>query len=717
MAMLDLDANVTRYLFEAEALPEDTFQVVRFAGMEELSQLFRFELTLVSDDPNVNFADVVNKPATFTLMRGPEQVPVHGLVSHLEQAGKSRDDYIYRAVLVPRLWRLTLSYQSRIFQQMNLPDILTEVFEQNGLTSSDFRLDLKESYKPKEYCVQYQETDLNFVMRLMEHEGLCYFFKHEDTDVLIITDDRSGHELIEDDDMPFRDGSGMQTRGTEFVDELVYREQIVTGEVLSKDYNYMTPDTTVEGTAQANGTMPGQHYEFGDQAADASESERLAGLRAEEFECRRRILQGQSNNMAFRVGFQFTLSEHFREDLNSQHLITRVVHQGSQQEAMRGGPGSDGSGEVEYSNTFTCIPASVQYRPPRVTPKPQIPGLASAKLESAGGDYAYVDEEGRYHVRFAFDKGDAAQGSASLPVRLAQPSAGAGYGTHLTSLAGTEVVLAFENGDINRPVIIGALYNGAKKSPVVAENKMQNIIRTAGSNQLILDDTKDKAQITLNTPDNHRLFFDDDKDAIIIESTQKHKITLDDLNRRIEVKTTNGHFVKMQDVKDKPEEGRIDIQSGTGHRVTIDDKEKLITITDKEKKNLFQIDIGNKKLTIKSAEGDIELLAEKGVIDLKAKTLNLESSADTTVKAGGNYKSEAGANYEAKAGANYEAKAGANYTQKAGANLNSEATANHTIKGLQVKSQGSVQNDVSGTLVNVKASGINTIQGALVKIN
>lgn len=718
--MPELDANVARFYFEAESLPDDTFQVVSFTGVEEVSELFRFELTLVSEDPNVDFAQVVNQAATFTLLRGTEKVPLYGLVSHLEQAGKAQDFYIYRAILVPRAWRLTLTYQSRIFQNQNVPDILSAVLQEAGFSSSDFKLDLKASYKPIEYCVQYRETDLNFISRLMEREGICYYFDHTDVDVLTITDDRTGHALIEDDTIPFRDGAGMQTGGAEFINEAVYREQVVTGEVLVKDYHYMTPETTIEGLEVANGDMPGRHYEYGDHALDTGESKRIAKLRAERFECQRRILRGRCNSVAFRPGFKFTLSEHYRSDLNAEYLLTRVVHTGSQREAMGGGGGSGSTSDEGYHNIFICIPATVPYRPPRVTPVPTVPGLATAKLESAGGEYAYVDDEGRYHVRFLFDKGDAAQGSASLPVRLAQPSAGPNYGTHLTSLAGAEVAVAFVNGNINRPVILGTMANPSNKSPVVSENKMQNIIRTAGGNQLILDDTKDKAQITLNTPDNHRLFFDDDKDAIIIESTKKHKVTLDDKNAKIEVKTTDGHFVLMDDKNKK-----INLQSKDGHRISVDDKEKLMTMVDESGDNLFQIDIGNKKLTIKTAQGDIEMLAESGVIDIKGKTINIESSADTNVKAGGNYKSEAGSNYEAKAGQNYKAEAGMNFDaeagmnlkQKAGMNLDSEATMNHTIKGLMVKAEGSVQNDVAGAMVNVKASAMNTIQGALVKIN
>ncbi|ARA91965.1 MAG: type VI secretion system tip protein VgrG [Bacteroidetes bacterium] len=722
--MPELDANVSRFYFEAESLPADTFQVVRFSGLEELSHPFRFELTLVSEDPDIDFAAVVNHAATFTMLRGTERVPRYGIVSHLEQAGRTGDFFLYRAVLVPRLWRLNLQYQSRIFQHQSLPDILGAVFEEAGLSASDVRLDLHASYPPIEYCVQYRETDFNFVSRLMEREGLCYFFDHMDADVLVITDDRAGHPRIEDDKIPFRDGAGMQTGDAEFINELIYREQIVTGEVLVKDYNYMTPETTIEGTEVVHKDMPGRHYEYGDRAADTAESKRLARLQAERFECRRRLLRGRGNCVAFSPGFTFTLYEHYRKDLDAEYLITRVVHEGSQQEAMGGGAGFDAAGEQGYHNRFVAQPATVPYRPPRVTPVPTIPGLATARLESAGGEYAYIDEEGRYRVRFAFDKGDAAQGNASLPVRLLQPSAGPNYGTHLTSLAGAEVLLAFENGDINRPVIVGAAPNPSNKSPVVSENKMQNIIRTAGGNQLILDDTKEKAQITLNTPDNHRLFFDDDKDAILIETTKKHRVTLDDKNARIEVKTTAGHFVKMQDGKNAGE-GRIDVQSEAGHRLTIDDKEKLMTMVDESGDNLFQIDIGNKKLTIKTAQGDIEMLAESGVIDIKGKTIHIESSADTTVKAGGNVKSEAGSNYEVKAGMdlkaeagmNFSAEAGMNYTQKAGMNLDSEASMNHTIKGLMVKAEGSVQNDVAGTLVNVKASAVNTIQGALVKIN
>ncbi|GMQ82695.1 MAG: hypothetical protein BMS9Abin05_2153 [Rhodothermia bacterium] len=722
--MPELDANVARYHFEASELPDDTFSVVSFTGQEKISGLFRFEIQLVSDDPQISYDDVVNKRAKFIMMRLGEKVPISGIVSELKQGPRVKEYYHYTAVLVPSLWRLTLNYGSRIFQKMKVDEIVKQIFDDSGIAPNDFRFDLKRSLKPREYCVQHQESDFNFISRLLEHEGICFFFEFdEDRDRVVIVDDRQKHTEIDGEDtITFHEGAGLRPTNVEAVFSFAPCHQIVTGTVVLNDYNYRTPQVSLKVESKINGDMPGEHYEYGNHFEDSSSGNELAKIRNEEIECQRVVISGESVCMGFRSGFLFTLEDHFRDDLNEEeYLLVELEHHGSQKRALAMELGFRLSDEEEpeeedilYGNQFYCIPASVQFRPARITAKPKVSGIMTGKVESAGGDYAYIDEEGRYRAKMHFDVETAGTAEATRPIRMSQPHAGPDYGMHFPLHANAEVVWACVNGDVDRPIIIGGIPNPSQKSPSVAENKMQNVVRTKSGNQLIMDDTLEKAQILINTPDANRMIFDDDEDNITIETTNKHKITLDDKNKRIEVKTTNGHFVLMQD-GENANGGKITVQSEAGHRISINDMDKLITLVDESGDNIFQIDIGNKKLTIKTEEGDIEMLAEQGTIDIKAKTLNIETSEDTNITAN-NIKSEASMDHEMKA-SNIKMDASMNFEQQAGVDLKSEAGVNHSISGLQVKSEGSVQNDVAGAMVNVKASAINTIQGSLVKIN
>jgi type VI secretion system secreted protein VgrG len=714
-SIADRAANVALYSFESAQLPPDTFQVLRFEGTEGISEPFKFELQLISNDPDIEFSKVVNEMATFTMMRGDEEVPVHGIVTDFSLHGRTEDYVVYRATLRPRLHRLTLSYGSRIFQEKKVEDILRTVLQEDGLSSSDFRFALQESYSSREYCVQYEETDLSFISRLMEFEGIYYFFEHEGgQDTLVIADKKSEHKKIPAPvSLRYHEGAGgMIGEDKETVRQFVCEEQVVTGTVQLKDYNYRTPETmTVE--SEMDGDMPGTRYEYGEHFRETDRGKRLAKVRNEEIEAQRRVMSGESDGMAFRCGYQFTLEKHYRKNLNADYLLTRIEHQGSQRagldvDAHR--PRPDGEPEPEYRNRFTCIPATVQYRPPRDTPKPEVPGVLTAKIESAGGDYAYIDDQGRYRAQMHFDqRDDRSDGTKTLPIRMEQAYSGPDYGIHFPNHADTEMIVAFENGDIDRPVALGTSPNPSNTSPSVSENKMENIVRTHADNQLIMDDTQDETKVRLESADRHTVVLDDKEDRIRLTSTDKHTATLDDKNENIEVQTKDGHYVIMDDANKK-----ITVQSKAGHFITIHDDDEVITIADESEENMFSIDIGNEKLTIKTEKGDIDMHAPKGTIDIKAKELNTETTGDTNMKAA-NISAEADSDYDMKA-TNITAEANMDYEQK-GTNVTSEASMKHEIKGTQVSSEGQAKNDLKGAMVNVKASGINQIQGSLVKIN
>ena len=456
--MAPIAANTARFSFSTAQLAEGKLDVVSFVGHEAISQPFRFEIELLSGDPSVPFSDLVDQPATL-LMEGNEGTrPVHGVVAHFEQGGAVGDYYGYRAVLVPRLWRLSLTHQSRIFQEMSVPDIVERVLKGDGFSPSDVEFRLSGSYPPREYCTQYQETDLAFVSRLLEHEGLCYFFEQDDSrELLVITDDRSHHPPIEGDNtVLYRTMSGMAQPHEETIQEFLFREYLVTGKVILKDHNYRTPEEDLRVESQISDELPGVYYEYGPHYQDVSEGKRLARIRNQEIECRRRIAQGEGTCARLATGHTFKLDQHYRLDLNHDYLITEVRHYGSQRNlvSMQAGQGA----ELPYRNAFTAIPASVPFRPLRATPEPTLPGVMTAKVETAGGTYAHLDEQGRYHAKMDFDLSDAGDGTASLPIPMNQPYSGPGFGIHFPNHAGTEMIWACLNGDVDRPfaLAIGA---------------------------------------------------------------------------------------------------------------------------------------------------------------------------------------------------------------------------------------------------------------------
>jgi type VI secretion system secreted protein VgrG len=710
--MANYDPSKAQFWFEVSGHPADTFDVLELYGSESISQLYRFELSLASPvDNDLNLPELLDQPAKLMILRDEEKKETYGILSELEEVGRNKDFAFFHGVLVPRLWRLSLYYQSRVFQNKSVPDILKEVLKGAGLRPDDYQLDFGFSYQPREYCVQYRETDLSFISRLMEYEGISFFFQQKDgKDLLVVVDENRKYPKIEPpDEIESFAGEGLAPHDHEIIHELAWHEKVITGKVVLKDYNYRTPETSLSAESQIDQKSPGLYYDYGDHFKTATQGKTLAKVRNQEIETARRVITGAGTCRGFHPGYKFTLAKHYREVLNGDYLLTQVSHYGSQSGGMGyGGNGSEGT--IAYRNEFTCIPADVQYRPPRLTPEPRIPGIMTARVESSGGEYAHLDEEGRYKVKMPFDLSDARDGKASRAIRLAQPYTGSGYGMHFPVHAGTELVWACVDGNVDRPLGLSTVPNPSQSTPVAAKNKSQNVIRSAAGNELIMDDMKGETQVGLRTADGHMAVLDDKEDEIRIVTTKGHTIVLDDAEKRIFVGTVGGHTLILDDDKKQ-----ISATTTKGHYITIDDDSENITLSDADGKNMFVIDIGSNKLIIKTQDGDIDIHAPSGAIDIKAKSLTIHTEADTKVEAN-NIVMKAAQDCGVKAGSNMTVEAQMDLKQK-GMNISSEASIDHKSTGMNVTTDASINNQVKGTMVTIQSTGPNTIKGMPVLIN
>lgn len=703
----DRAANTALYSFDAAELKADTFQVVRFAGTEALSEPFKFELQLVSTVPDLDFSSIVNRPASFTLKRGEQDVPIHGIVTEFTQRGRTADYVSYYATLEPRLHRLSLNFQSQIFQDASVKEVIQTVFRENGFSSGDYRFALQRTYPPREFCVQFQETDLDFVRRLMEFEGIYYFFEHEaGCDTIVITDRRSEHTSIS---MPsvlrYHDGAGGMVDGDrERVHSFSGQMKMVSGKVQLKDYNPRTPET-IAVEAEGTSERPGIRYEYGEQFRDPDRAKQLANIRREEIEARRQVMNGESNSMGLQSGYVFTLEQHFRQDFNADYLVTQVEHEGSQRagldvDSVQARP--NGNTEPEYRNQFTCIPASVQYRPRRRTPKPEVPGVLTATVESAGGDYAYIDDEGRYRARMHFDeRTDRSDGTKTLPIRMSQPYSGSDYGMHFPNHADTEMLIAFENGDIDRPIALGTTPNPSNKSPAISENKMENILRTFGGNELLMDDTKEETRVKLNSANAHTLVFDDQKEKIELLSTKNHRVLLDDKKKRIEIQSRKGRKILLDDDNEM-----MSVVSQKGHFLEVSDKHDCVTVSDADEKHVVTLDYSNEKMSLKT-EGDIGLEAD-GAIEMTSRSLSIETDKDAEMNVGGDLSQsvKGNATLEAQGEGTVEAAkaltvSGMDVVIEGAKNLAAEAGMKAELTGTQLKMEGSAMTDVKGGVLKL----------------
>ncbi|WP_437640984.1 type VI secretion system tip protein TssI/VgrG [Sorangium sp. So ce854] len=480
---------------ESGAFSADAVELYELTGREVISQLFEFQLHIVCKSPEgLDEEALLAEPAALVFLRGDrEERRLFGEIAVVRDALLTEAAHMaYTLTFVPRAFRMTLTETSEIFMDLSVPEILKKKLERAGLCEGDdFELRLVGSYPPREYVVQYRETDLQFASRLAEHLGISFFFEHRDgRDVIVFADANSGFPPI-----PGGGRAHFYPRGEHAgVHRLEGTTRKVPGRYVVKDYNYRTPHVPLMAAAAVSDAAGGGIVEYGAHFKTPDEGERIAAIRAEELRAGRKVFEGASDVQALGAGARFTLEGHPRGDI--ELLLVEVRHR-LQQATMNMGTG----GEHAYANELRAIPFETTYRPPRVTPKPRVHGAITGVIDAAEkGQYAEVDDAGRYRVRFQFDTSGAEDGRASRLVRMAQPHAGAGYGFHFPLRSGVEVILTCIDGDPDRPIITGAVPNPQTPSTVGAKNGRRNVIRTGGGNEINIDDTEGEERIKLSTP-------------------------------------------------------------------------------------------------------------------------------------------------------------------------------------------------------------------------
>lgn len=633
----------------------DDFLVTRFRGSEGLCQLYRFEIELTSTLGQVALDDIVGKPAVLSINSPWGTRWFHGIIGRFEISGETPGLTHFRAELVPVVWLLTHRVGSRIFQNKTVSEIISDVLIRGGIASDQFKLELGRTYDPREYCVQYRETDYNFITRLMEEEGIRWYFEQsQDAHVLVITDGGADTSvpIEEDAALPYHPPTGMNV-ATEHVSRFRMGQAVRPGAVVLNDYSFKTPKLNLQTKSDCGRD---KEYEFSDFPGEYTlqgSGQALATLRAEEFETSRTVGVGQSNCVRLAPGRTFELIEH-PSALDGSYLLTTVQHQGKQAttrtvgtslgrsglldarlelslnaarqhedpvirelaEALmqivsrihRGDPtarraltqwlyhagqvsrdlgsiaaASGGSptdalsipnllddvaalSVVEhdapvYQCRFECIPASVAYRPPRVTPWPVMRGAQTARVVGPSGEEIHTDEYGRVRVQFDWDREGGFKEDASCWIRVSQGSAGGQYGMMFIPRVGQEVVVDFLEGDPDKPLITGRVYNADHMPPYeLPKEKTKSVIKTntskggGGSNEIRFEDLKDKEQILLYAQKDLHVRANNDR----VENI--------DHDRYLTVKENKFELVK----KAKNNEVKLDFNEKVGGNLSLD---------------------------------------------------------------------------------------------------------------------------------------------------
>lgn len=471
---------------ESTEFPCGHLQIHRLTGREAISQLFEFDLEVVSTLPDEPTAAAMSS-ARATIVFHHDHVEVrriHGMIVEVDEMLETEvETRVYRLKFVPRAFRSTLIETQEVYQNLTVPEIIKQKLDLVGLGADDFEFRLLATYPKLEFVVQYKETDLAFISRMAEHVGMSFFFVHDDGhDKMVFSDHKDGFARV-----PGHDTAHFQPRGEKNdVYHLEGKTRLIPSLYVMQDYNYRLPALDITGSAESAVGFAGGVVEHGAHYKTPEAGKALAQIRAEEREATRYVYTGKSEMCWFHAGVRFKLEGHSRLEKDDL-LIIEVHHRIIQAVSTHGG-----ASDERYTNTFTAIDATLTYRPPRITPKPRIHGLLTGVVEQAPETditkYAVLDDHGRYTIRFLFDTAPMGEHKASRPVRMLQPHAGPDYGIHFPLKPGVEVLLAFVNGDPDRPLIVGAVPNPETPSPVRAQNSLMNRIKTVSG---ILFEMKD----------------------------------------------------------------------------------------------------------------------------------------------------------------------------------------------------------------------------------
>lgn len=505
-SLIKLLPGQSRYRVDVHGCPH-FLDVLKFRAEEALSQPWFYHVSVTCASPDIDCATLLLKPASFTYQvpefTGLPATPlrtVYGVVQSFRRVSTSGNDTRYALRLVPRIALLAHTKNSDIFLNQSVTEVVEQVMRRHGLEGPDFEFRLSREYPARELITQWRETDLAFVQRLLAEVGIFWRFEMDgriEQDVVIFQDTQEQYEFGVT--LPLRNpsGSGMSDTGQESVWDIHTASSVVSAGVATRDYNYreaLTPQDSAESISSAEGITTGEVYHYAEPFLsegdpDSPESGAFyARLRHE------RILNGQHTVNGRSTSPQLAPGQ----VLETDRSLPAMVQDGIVITSVR----SRGSRDSSFVAVFEGIPYSetVCYRPARLN-RPLIAGALPARVESSekGDTYAWLDDQGRYRVRLDFDRNGSEQGYAYLWLRMAKPYAGDTYGWHAPLLDGTEVAVAFDAGDPDRPYIAHARHDSAHPDHVTSENHTRNIWRTPANNELRMEDLRQKEHIHLTT--------------------------------------------------------------------------------------------------------------------------------------------------------------------------------------------------------------------------
>ena len=666
-------------------LGRDQLLLIGLRGQEGISSLFRYDLELLAENSvNVAFDKLLGQKVTATIKFADKEMRhFSGFVSRVAQGSRDQTFTAYRMEVVPQFWLLTRRHQSRIFQYLTVPDILKKV-----LAGLDVDYEIQGTFEQREYCVQYRETDFDFASRLMEEEGIYYFFKHsEGGHKMVLANTPQSHPDCAPATVIYEEITG-GNRPEERIFNWQKVQELRSGKTTLWDSNFELPgkhldaSKTIVDTVQAgevahkfkvSGNDKMEIYDYpggyanrfdgvsrggGDNSPELqkifTDGVRTTDIRMQQEATQGLEIQGASSCPQLTAGYRFKLDRHFNG--NGPYVLTSVDHTARLEGEYRS---SRAQVTLSYENSFTCIPLALPFRPPRVTQTPRVCGAQTAVVVGPSGDEIFTDKYSRVKVQFPWDREGKNDGDSSCWMRVGTPWAGKQWGMIHIPRIGQEVVVDFLEGDPDQPIIVGSVYNAEQMPPYqLPANKTQSGVKSRSSlggsasnyNEIRFEDKKGSEQLLIHAEKNQ---------DIEVENDETHWVGHD---RKKTIDNDETTHVKHDRTETVDNNETITVH---GSRTETVDKDESVTITQ-----------GNESLRIKMGNSDTKL-------DL------------------GKSETEAMQSIELKVG-------------QSSVKLDQTGV---TIKGMMIQIEGQVQVNVKGVMTNVNADGILTLKGGLTMIN
>ncbi len=620
-------------------LGKDKLLLSGLEGEEQTSRLFRFDLELLSEETDIDPNKLLGKSVSFSvgLPGDTERRWFNGIVRRFAAGGMAGQGLrSYRAEVVPNFWLLTRTEDCRIFQEKTVKTIIEEVLADVGV--SDFELKVQKDSPTLEYCVQFNESDFDFLSRLMERYGFFYFHKHEQgKHTLVIADHVGAYEDAPQSEVEYRPSSVAGGNIKFWTPSYEFK----SGKWAQSDYEFKTSTTDLGSKTntvlQNSDFKKYEVYEYPGHYTTASEGTDAVKLSMETEEASYETVEGGGDCATFSPGYKFRITEHSVPSENDKdYVLSRVVHHGLDPTFLASG----GGGRPSYANEFACVPKDIVLRPECITPIPRAHGPQSAVVVGPSGEEIDVDEHGRIHVQFHWDRYGEDNEKSSCWLRVTQMWAGKNWGTVFTPRIGMEVIVSFLDGDYDRPLVTGCVYNDQNPPPyALPSNKTQSGIKTRSSkqggtedfNELRFEDKAGSEEVYFHAQKDFMRKVEND-DTLEVDNDQKRtitnnrttevsqgneKLTVGQGNRTVTVSQGNDtHSVKM---------GNISVKADAG-KITVEAMQSILLKVGGNSIKIDQTGIKIKGMMV-TVQGDVKA-------DVKSPMTTVEGSGMLTVKGG-----------------------------------------------------------------------------------